>query len=69
MEYRIKNRFSKKAFAELLGWTPMYYGRFENSNLLPKSSHAIEKFAKITDNDVEFIEQLIKLSLKELDSE
>lgn len=38
--------FNKKQMADYLGWTPMYYGRFENGDIIPKGKN-IKKFARV----------------------
>lgn len=43
---RNKMKLTKKEMATHLGWTPMYYSRFENGNLLPVGKN-INKFAKL----------------------
>lgn len=63
--YRVQNGLSQKQFAKILGWTPMYYGRFENSYLLPKSDITIQKFAKATKANPEEVKTLVEISKKE----
>jgi transcriptional regulator with XRE-family HTH domain len=53
-KYRIKHRLKKKEVAKLLNWTPMYYSRFENGQLLPTKGN-IDKFKNIlsiSDQDI-----------------
>ena len=42
---RKKKKMLKSEVAELFGWTPMYYGRYENGYLIPREAN-YEKFAK-----------------------
>lgn len=51
---RKEKKMLKKEVAELFGWTPMYYGRFEAGRLKP-SPYNYEKFSKfleISENDL-----------------
>lgn len=42
---RLKKNMKKADVANLFGWTPMYYGRYENGCLYPTKNN-IEQFAK-----------------------
>ena len=44
--------------AERIGWTPMYYGRFENGKLLP-TEHNCKYFAKALDVPEQTIKNFI----------
>lgn len=44
----------KKEVAELFDWTPMYYGRYENGNLIPSEYNIIlfSKFLEISQEEL-----------------
>ena len=44
-KYRNNHSLSKKEMAKKIGFTPMYYGRFEKGDLLP-TKYNIERFSK-----------------------
>ncbi|WP_181372908.1 helix-turn-helix domain-containing protein [Ligilactobacillus salivarius] len=46
LQFRKDNALTQKEMAQRLGWTPMYYGRFENGNLTPTKRN-IEKFSNV----------------------
>lgn len=54
---RIKKHMTKGQVASYFGWTPMYYGRYENGKLIPTRTN-YEKFAKFMGITVN---QLIKI--------
>ena len=60
IEAREEKNLLKWQAASLFGWTPMYYGRFENGYLLPNKSN-IAKFAEFIGISVEELEKIIKL--------
>lgn len=63
-KYRIENGLTKKQTAALMGWTPMYYGRFENGNILPSKKN-IEKFCANLNIPIENLLPYINHSSKE----
>lgn len=51
----------KQDVASLFGWTPMYYGRFENGQLKPSGTN-IKKFAKFLDITEEELIKIIEFN-------
>lgn len=55
---REEKKLNKSQTAEHFGWTPMYYGRFENGQLLPNKKN-IKKFADFLGIDIKELEEII----------
>lgn len=55
---REKKHLTKSQVASLFGWTPMYYGRYENGKLNPTKTN-YEKFAKFIGISVTELEKIL----------
>ncbi len=61
---REQKHMTKNDVANLMGWTPMYYGRYENGYLIPKGSN-ITKFASFIGVSCDELEKILEASKKE----
>jgi transcriptional regulator with XRE-family HTH domain len=66
--YREEKKLSKKQLAFILGWTAMYYARFENGDILPSKFH-YGKFANLLGISEVAIEIIIKEDLENLNKQ
>lgn len=60
-EARERKRLTKAKVAEQMGWTAMYYARYENGYLLPSEAN-LEKFANFMGISQNALRKLIQLS-------
>ena len=60
---REDKNMSKIEVAKLFGWSPMYYGRFENGYLNP-SNNNIKKFSEFIGLSVDELNNILKLNNK-----
>lgn len=58
---RLQRKMSKADVARELGWTPMYYGRYENGYLNPTKAN-INMFAVFLNINESELENIIKTS-------
>ena len=58
---RLQRKMSKADAARELGWTPMYYGRYENGYLIPTKAN-INKFAVFLNISESELENIINTS-------
>lgn len=59
IDARNKMNMTKANAANQLGWTPMYYGRYENGYLLPTKNN-IHLFANFIKISVDELEEIVK---------
>lgn len=60
---REDKNLSKIEVAKLFGWSPMYYGRFENGYLIP-SKNNIKKFSEFIGLSVDELNNILKINNK-----
>lgn len=60
---REDKNLSKIEVAKLFGWSPMYYGRFENGYLTP-SKNNIKKFSEFIGLSVDELNNILKINNK-----
>ena len=61
---REQKHMTKVDVAKLMGWTPMYYGRYENGYLVPKGSN-ITRFASFIGVSYDQLKKILEADEKE----
>ena len=57
-KYRENLSLTKRQMAVKFSWTPMYYGRYENGDIIP-SDKVLRKFSDILNIDYDFLKTLV----------